>query len=497
MKIKNILLKSLAIIALAFTSCQDFEELAVNPNQPTTVPASLVFNRLAFDLNENPWGAASQYAQYWCINYEYYGNQNYNWTTTGLNFGQLNDVLKMEEEAAKTSKALNPYSAIGKFFRAYFFVNMAQRVGDVPLSEALKAGEGVFKPKYNTQKEVYVQALQWLEQANNDLTTLAGESSAVLGGDIYFGGDLRKWRKMVNSYRLRVLVSLSKRASETDLNVQKQFSDIISNPTKYPIFESTSDNLQLVYNATTNKYPTNPDNFGFNATRYNMSETYIKTLTSLKDPRVFAVAEPAEAQLKKGLKVTDYEAYVGAGSGEGLDNMSTKALAGEYSFINRKRYYSGYLAEPNVMIGYVEMCFNIAEGINRGWATGNAEDWYKKGVSASMKFYGVADTNTEGYLGQADCKYKGNNADGLKQILTQKYLGFFQSSGWEAFYNQRRTGVPTFLVGGGNTNGGRVPKRWQYPASERNNNADNYKAALTRQFGAEKDDINTDTWLTK
>ena len=41
---------------------------------------------------------------------------------------------------------------------------------------------------------------------------------------------------------------------------------------------------------------------------------------------------------------------------------------------------------------------------------------------------------------------------GLTQILTQKYLAFFQHSGLEAFYNQRRTGVPTFLVGPGTGN---------------------------------------------
>ncbi len=53
-------------------------------------------------------------------------------------------------------------------------------------------------------------------------------------------------------------------------------------------------------------------------------------------------------------------------------------------YFNAFDLYSGYMAEPNIMIGYIEMCFNIAEAINRGWATGNAEDWYKKGVSASL-----------------------------------------------------------------------------------------------------------------
>ena len=36
-------------------------------------------------------------------------------------------------------------------------------------------------------------------------------------------------------------------------------------------------------------------------------------------------------------------------------------------------------------------------------------------------------------------KCAGNTAAGLTQILTQKYVAFFQNSGLEAFYNQRRT----------------------------------------------------------
>ncbi|MFX5710156.1 SusD/RagB family nutrient-binding outer membrane lipoprotein, partial [Acinetobacter baumannii] len=58
-------------------------------------------------------------------------------------------------------------------------------------------------------------------------------------------------------------------------------------------------------------------------------------------------------------------------------------------FINRKRYYSTYTAEPATQLGYVEMCFNIAEGINRGWVAGNAETWYQNGIKASLTFYNI------------------------------------------------------------------------------------------------------------
>ena len=55
---------------------------------------------------------------------------------------------------------------------------------------------------------------------------------------------------------------------------------------------------------------------------------------------------------------------------------------------------SNFTGEPNVLIGYKEMCFNIAEGIAQGWATGNAETWYKLGITESMAFYGIDVTKT-------------------------------------------------------------------------------------------------------
>jgi hypothetical protein len=60
--------------------------------------------------------------------------------------------------------------------------------------------------------------------------------------------------------------------------------------------------------------------------------------------------------------------------------MYIKANSGNYSLINRHHYYETYTGEPSIQIGYPELCFNIAEAINRGWISdgpkGNAEDYY-------------------------------------------------------------------------------------------------------------------------
>jgi len=94
--------------------------------------------------------------------------------------------------------------------------------------------------------------------------------------------------------------------------------------------------------------------------------------------------------------------------------------------------------------------FNIAEGINRGWAAsghlGTAENYYKTGILASWVSYGIPETGTytayfyqsggpgfdavytaypitvdfNTYYAQPVVKYAGNTAAGLAQILQEK-----------------------------------------------------------------------------
>lgn len=511
----------LITISLLWNGCSsDFGDLFKDPNRTENAPSSLIFNGVLNDMFEGAWGSTARYNQFHAYNYNYYGNQEYNWTGATLNFITLKNVIRMEEEAlASGAKAANPYSALGKFFRAYFYYNMTCKVGDLPLTDALQSLD-VQNPKYDSQKAVFVQILKWLDASNTELSALVAAADNSLLGDIYFDNKLAAWQKAVNSFTLRVLIALSKKESESELNVKAKFAEILGNPSKYPLIGQNSEALQYKYNSVFNKYPTNPDNYGFDATRLNLTATHLNTLVSLKDPRTFIVAEPAPKRVASGKSPTSFDAFLGASSAEDLADMTTKAGNGEYSFIGRKRYYSTYTAENTIIIGYPELCFNIAEAAHRGWISGSAEDWYKKGILASMDFYGIKTgdlavsfqklggklgefdnysvaVDLNNYLNQTEVKYAGKNETGLRQIITQKYLAFYQNSGWEPYYNFRRTGYPAFASNGpGTGNSGQIPKRFQYPSSELNTNKDNLNAALTSQFGG-KDDINAAMWLIK
>ena len=104
--------------------------------------------------------------------------------------------------------------------------------------------------------------------------------------------------------------------------------------------------------------------------------------------------------------------------------------------------------------------------------------------------------NFADYFNQPAVKYAGNNATGMNQILTQRYLSLARNSGLEGYYQWRRTGVPAFETGAGIGNSGFIPLRYQYPSSELATNKDNYQAALASQYGG-KDDINAKMWIIK
>jgi len=531
-QIKNIILFMMGILLMV--SCnKKIAELRTDPNNPTSVPPSLILGTVLVDMagqgsagnlgGLGSWSNVHSWNQYFCQNYDYYGNNIYSWTNGSFDpYLVLKNVVQMESEATTRGAAtINPYESVGKFIRAYYYYNLTSLFGDVPQAQALQAGANS-NPAYSSQKQVFQYILNVLDTANSHLTTLIANNDNSLSAtqDLFYQGNLVQWQKLVNSFKLRVLISLSAKASDPDLNVAVQFANIINNPSKYPVFTGQSDDMAYNYNATYSPYPFTPTNFGSIAGRFNMAYTYVNALTTISDPRVFITCDPAWALAGTDPNPAQYKYFAGASTGEPLSTMYGNAGAGKYSFISRKRYYANFTGEPDVLVGYKELCFNIAEGISRGWASGNAEAYYKKGIAESMKFYGIDTAQTSftayflppgvsnsllvvpypftfsfsNYYAQPAVKYSSGNA--VNQIVLQKYIACFQNSGYEAYYNWRRTGVPAFQGGSGVGNNGIVPIRWAYPVTEQSQNKVNYNAALSAQ-GFTADDLNQKMWLLK
>ncbi len=116
-----------ALMLLTVSSCKkSFEDLTKNPNVPLNVPASLLFNGVVNSLVDLPDNSPEIWDQYYIYNYNYYGNNTYDFGSGDNYYNTLKNVLAMESTAsASGGAAVNPYEALGKFFRAYFFSKMS------------------------------------------------------------------------------------------------------------------------------------------------------------------------------------------------------------------------------------------------------------------------------------------------------------------------------------------------------------------------------------
>ena len=530
-KLSNIIL---GLVALSFgiTGCQKGDLLS-NPNvaaESSTIPSSLILNHITANLMKeedpivsNVW----KWNQNTVSNYTYYyGTNAYNWSTTSTTYDNIKYCIKMEEQAYNQYKnKTNVYFALSKFFKAYSYIWLTQRVGDIPMSQSNDINN--LTPKYDSQHDVYKQSLALLDSANLQIASLISSANANTkvdaSGDV-FGLTYAQWQKAINTYRLRVLISLSKRADDNaDLNIKSQFAAIINNPTQYPIMTSNTDNVKYIYNSAYNQYP--PHRYGY--AQYNncinISKTWINATVPNKDPRVLALLSPGVLSIDANNPVGSFSNYVGQEQDSAISSMkftftNNTPLAGlSYNRYMTPTNIGGTLSEAYILLGYSEMCFNIAEAANRGWVTTqSAATWYSKGVQASLDWYGIKqggtitignNDGTKPSLGTAtydvntfltNIAYAGDNASGLTQILNQKYVSFFLNSGFESYYQWRRTGVPSFKQGGTGigTPTFNIPLRWQYPVDETNYNTVNNKAALSSQYGG-TDDLNAKMWLIK
>ncbi len=466
---------------LILSSCDEgFEELNTNPNAPSKVaPGLLLPNIIRTTSNTLVNHAYSvgnlvvQYSTHTGAN----ANDRYVWDSfsglwTGL-YGTLKDVNNLHVLATEANH--QNYEAISLILKSYLFSVLTDAYGDIPYFEVGKAkSEGIYQLNYDAQADIYPQLIADLELANSKLSASGGQ----IDGDILFQGQYLKWKKFSNSLRIRLYMRMEKVAGST---TGQKISDILNDPSTYPVFESIADNAALQYLAD---FPNQWPMFTLrpaDVKELKLSATLAGRLKDLNDPRLPVYAAPTQSSAQAGTPE-----YVG------VPNALTEGTGAQYnggsafqSELGRNFYY-----EPNKVSGvfmhYAELMFLLAEASHKTIISGDAEAYYEKGIQASFAQYNV----TVGtYLAQPAVAYQ--PADGLRQIAEQKWLSLFYV-GLEAWFDWRRTGLPEIIPGPANVNNNKVPVRFLYPTLEQSLNSGNYQEAVSRQ-GA--DDINTRMWI--
>lgn len=482
------------LLLTVLTGCKKLTDFQSNPNNPTEADPALGLTAIelnAFSTISTNAALASRYLVYTqsVSNAQYYGWQR----ESSMGYSNITQVVKMEQEAAKVSK--KNYRYLGKFFRAYYIVSMTQKFGDIPYSGMMKAitendvsSAEAIRPVYDSQKDIYSGVLNDLKIASDSLSS----QEAALNGDIIYNGNVEQWKRLINSFTLRVLMSLSKKEADATLNIKQRFAEIVSNPSKYPLLQSNADNGKLTYyDMTGNQYPF----FNNNSmkTDYYLDSSFVDILRTHNDPRLFVFGKPKPSST---LPATDFNAYDGLRGSATLAYNTGKRGAGNASQIH-DRYAYHATNEPSLLMSYAELQFILAEAVVRGWISGNAESFYKEGIKASMNFSNFNNTYTtaeiDHFVNQPSIALQAGSE--IEQIITQKYVSMFMNTDWLPFFEQRRTGFPAFETnGGGILNNGRIPKRWMYPNSEYENNGTNVEHAVRAQF-SEGDNVNGIMWI--
>jgi hypothetical protein len=394
-------------------------------------------------------------------------------------YSTLRDVRNMINAAEAAGQS--NYVGIGLIMRSYIFSQLTDLYGDIPYTQAVKASEGIVLPSYDTQESIYTAMLADLKKAN----TLLGSTNETIDGDILYSGNITKWKKFANSLSLRLLMRISAKK-----NVQSQFSEIINNPSQFPIFENNSDNAAITYLAAfPNQFPQATNRVG-SFKEFTLSKTLADSLNAYQDPRIIVFGRPTEesastatplyAGLPNGL--SDVDALNYGNNGRAISYVGT--LWFEECITAR-----GIKIAKGVMMTYPELQFILAEASQKGLISGTALTYYENGVKASFDYFDTKMPDT--YLTQSAVSLSSGNP--LVKIATQKWISLFYHS-MEAWADWRRSGLPELKPGQSNLNGDRIPSRFLYPLSEQALNATNLSAAISRQ-GA--DDINTKIWWDK
>lgn len=518
---KNIITnnKWILIAMLLFTaiSCtDDFEEINTNPNFPESANPDLllpgIMREMAYNWGDEGWEEGFTVTQY-ASRLQFTSGDRYDWSPTGDPYDHAYSSLRDVENILRDTKeneGQQNYYGVALIIKSWIYSYLTDAYGDVPYTDATKGiSDDNITPQFTPQSEIYSGILADLKTANGILTGLDN-----ISGDILYGGDVLKWRKFANSLRLR----LAMRISDVDNSrAVSEMTEITNTPATYPIFESDADAALLQWNSDNPQPKYNTRSGSFDEVR--LSTTLETRLKDLGDRRLIVFAQPT-SNSEKGIYSDDLDDYVGMPNGLDDDaalGYSPTGVAEESgsNFISRLGILlacracnveqASPTASQTIIMSYSELQFILAEAKERGFiAAGDAAEYYENGIVASFAYYtervtvggwneiaaDISAFDVDAYVAQASVAYTGATDEKLEKIGTQKWIALFYT-GFEAWSDWRRTGMPEVVPGPDAVNSRKVPVRFQYPNSVKSTNKANYEEAVSR-MGA--DNLNTRLW---
>ena len=540
---------------LSFTSCSD--EYMENMNTDPTKAAALDANAQLTTAQLQTYGDLGMVEIY--RNYLYGFTQQLmgSWNTT--NFGgrhmlsddemdrvwttfytnSIKNLTDAQYRTAQDQGKTNIHAAL-TIYRVYLMSIITDIYGDVPCKEAgMGFLQGIFNPRYDTQEEIYHSFFQDLTAAVEALDP----AKDAITGDVIYGGNILKWKKLANSLRLRFAMRIS---NVDPQKAQQEFEAACQ--ADRGVFDRADDDalikyMNIAFSFGQDAYGDFRGNalskllFGndpANNPSY-LCATLFNQLYNTGDPRTFMLSrcyydglmsatspdnrvDLTQEMIDKGIAFQP--CLPGAFSWEpwptGYDSDILKELAetNPNVTISVARETEPKLANnflrgdnPGVVMTFAETRFLLAEAALKNWNVDGqtAEALYEEGVRAAVDFLvtrykcdPVSEEEMNAYLSANGMGH--TKEQKMASIHTQAWILHFTNPA-ECWANQRRSGYPKlkspaeygfeqFMTGGKE-----IPVRLCYPVLESSYNKTGYEEALERMGG--KDSWNTPVWWDK
>lgn len=465
----------LAGLQLLQPACRpdDFGNTNNNPGAiETPLPSALLTSALA-NTPADIYSLAGLYCQYFSqtgdftnlSRYELQGGLPWDQKYSGHLY-DLQEIIRINSDPALAGHftlygSNNNQIAVARILLAYNFASLTNSYGDIPYSQALTLQPYI---PYDPQADIYKSLLTNLREAVAQF-----DNGQAAEGDILFGGDLVKWKKLANS--LRLILALQMSNAEPDL-AKMEFNAVLSDSSG--IIEANSDNAVIAYpGGTTYRNP-------WFITYLNGQKPFgiclslTDTLQSLGDPRLTAYGQ-ANSMGK----------VIGVPYGLPQDSLlSFTNLNPGWSFVLRSTLRAAN--SPIYLLTAAHVWLARAEAAQRGWTTENAANLYRMGIQASFEQWAVYNSATfNTYMSGSKIAL---GTDDLKKIQLQQYLAYYPNGlfGWNTW---RRTGVPALQPTPFALNAsGQIPRRILYPNSEINLNSAAWAEAVARMGGTDSQD---------
>ena len=530
---KTIIYAAAALLVTGLSGCKDWFDINTSPNSATTaqMTEALLLPALQYDILNNHVNTTNawQLSHYLTKSGEYTGNYTFlngqvmpqnldGWWSTyySINFNLkfVYDLAAEHEDPA--------YQGITEVLQVINNQRMVEIWGDIPYTQAVDP-EQYTQPAYDKAEDIYIDLVYRIDDAIEKLQSAVGNynTSQLASVDIICHGDLEQWVRLAYSIKLRLLMRVSAVPEKIPgLDIQAELADLVGktlaiseNVEANPGYLPEDGKMQILY-----------ENYGWdknggrntNHRQYMPSSDLVDMLRDHNDPRLRVYVDP---RLVLGDDESGYAVY----SKHGLENEyyvgipygQTSPALEEYTSTTGTGLLAGSSDKSNgrlrssTFIAGSEVGFLLAEAALNGLIAGGdaeARRYYEEAVVSAFKRHeaamqdptenytnylgepmvgmkdpisGTAEDAAREYLSQNDpfCNWNlmANKDAKLNAICSQRWLAFVGYNPLEAWFEHRRTDMPTLE----SSNQSPVTKnycRLPYPQSERNLNAENVMA---------------------